>query len=52
MTPTEILFYKLLHVIPSVEHPQLVGDVRTLVELLDEVVNGLRHLGDDHYDPI
>ena len=44
VTHTNIVFYKLLHVLPPVEHPQLVGNVRSPVELLDEGVNGLPHL--------
>ena len=41
MTPTKIFFYKLLHVLPLVEHPQLDADVRALVELLDKGVDDL-----------
>ena len=52
MTQTKIVFYKLLHVLPLVEHLQLDGNVRTLVELLDEVVNILPHPDVDHSDTI
>ena len=48
--PTKIFFYKLLHVLPLVEHPQLDADVRALVELMDEGVDGLRHPGGGHND--
>ena len=46
--PTKIFFYKLLHVLLLVEHPQLDADVRALVELMDEGVDGLRHPGGGH----
>ena len=45
MTHTKIVFYKLLHVLPPVEHSQLDGKVRSPVEVLDEGVNGLPHPG-------
>ena len=48
--PTKIFFYKLLHVLPLVEDPQLDADVRALVELMDEGVDGLRHPGGGHND--
>ena len=51
MTHTKIVFYKLLHVLPPVEHPQLVGNVRSPVELLDEGVNGFPHPVVDNSDP-
>ena len=50
--PTKIFFYKLLHILPLVEHPQLDADVRALVELMDEGVDGLRHPGVGHNDTI
>ena len=52
MTRTKIVFYKLLNVLPLVEHPQLYDNVRTCVELLDEVVNILPHPDVDHSDTI
>ena len=52
MTPTKILFNKLLHVLPLVEHPQLEADVRALVEFLDEGVDDLRHPDGGHKDLI
>ena len=52
VTRTKIVFYKLLNVLPLVEHPQLYDNVRTCVELLDEVVNILPHPDVDHSDTI
>ena len=42
-SPTEIIFYELLHVLSSVEHPQLAADVWAVVELPDESVDVIPH---------
>ena len=42
-SPTEIIFYELLHVLSFVEHPQLAADVWAGVELPDESVDVIPH---------